>query len=98
MDAGRDCLVCAMDSGLDCLVYLGLTVLSMPWVLAVTVLFVPCLQAAAGGLVAYEGMGPAGISVPHYSNFHRVQNTTIISKGLKYLYFMGFKTRVRPSS
>jgi len=29
----------------------------------VTVLFVPCSQAAAGGLVAYEGMGPAGISV-----------------------------------
>jgi len=31
-------------------------------VLFMTVLFVPCSQAAAGGLVAYEGMGPAGIS------------------------------------
>ena len=28
-----------------------------------------CSQAAAGGLVAYEGMGPAGISVPPCSHF-----------------------------
>ena len=37
--------------------------------LAVTVLCVPCSQAAGGGLVAYEGMGPAGISCGAFDDF-----------------------------